>query len=496
MQKKIIEILNYNNLNSEFCSKHFPELFNRPDKMSYDLKMIFKAWQRQNLITEKYKSGEIINLSHGDPVQSQLSKNFKKTLKKILSTNTLHKYPSSAGNEQTKVVLSHYINNRYLKNKLITGSNIIIGNSTTYLFNLLCQNLLRPFDVVIIPSPTYGIFAYIPERYGASIKFLDLKQEDNWFVNINELKKAILHINNKLNTLAKQKKLCYIPRVSMLFLINPSNPIGNYYSTKNYDDLEAIAETCIKNNIVIVEDLLYDGTIYDNKKIVSVLNTKAFPDNAVILQGISKAYGLASLRAGFAISNEIIINCLRNKLFQNMDSASLLQSKALEGVFGTPLTTLIKIENKNSNIYEYNLNLIIAMINGIDSIDTQSFNKLIIKDINKVTKNKKFTKKLLNGIEGISILKNSLPQSGFFINLNFQNIKGKKIKNIEIRNIYDVLKLSTQYCKFKFLCGTTYGFKENSMIGRITFSNNKYELIKAFYSLDKILNEEKYYETN
>lgn len=82
MQKKIIEILNYNNLNSEFCSKHFPELFNRPDKMSYDLIMIFKAWQRQNLITEKYKSGEIINLSHGDPVQSQLSKNFKKTLKK------------------------------------------------------------------------------------------------------------------------------------------------------------------------------------------------------------------------------------------------------------------------------------------------------------------------------------------------------------------------------------------------------------------------------
>ena len=42
MQKEIIDILNYNNLNSEFCSKHFPELFNRPDKMSNDLKMIFK----------------------------------------------------------------------------------------------------------------------------------------------------------------------------------------------------------------------------------------------------------------------------------------------------------------------------------------------------------------------------------------------------------------------------------------------------------------------
>lgn len=130
------------------------------------------------------------------------------------------------------MVLSHYINNRYLKNKLITDSNIIIGNSTTYLYNLLCQNLLRPFDVVIMPSPTYGIFAYIPERYGASIKFLDLRQEDNWFININSLEKAILNINNELKTLSSQKKLCYIPRVSMLFLINPSNLIGNYYSKK------------------------------------------------------------------------------------------------------------------------------------------------------------------------------------------------------------------------------------------------------------------------
>ena len=282
----------------------------------------------------------------------------------------------------------------------------------------------------------------------------------------------------------------------MLFLINPSNPIGNYYSKKNIADLESIAEICIKNNIVIVEDLLYDGTIYDKKKIVSIMNTAAFPENSVILQVISKAYGMASLRAGFAISNEIIINCLRNKMFQSMDSASLLQSKALEGVFGTPLTTLIKIENKNSNIYKYNLNLIIAMISGLDFIYEKNIKKLIIKDINKVTKNKNYTKKLLNGIEGISILKNSLPQSGFFINLNFQSIKGKKIKNIEIKNIYDVLKLSTQYCKFKFLCGTTYGFKENSMIGRFTFSNNKYEIIKAFYTLDKILNEGKYYETN
>lgn len=496
MKREILDILNYNNLNCKICSKHFPELFNNPKKMSTDLAFVFESWQKQSKIVEKYKSGELINLAHGDPIKSHLSRNFIRTFKRIIKNNNINKYPSSAGNEQSKKVLANYINNRYRPTKIVSDENIIIGNSTTYLFNIICQNLLRPYDVIVIPSPTYGIFAYIPERYGAKIKFLELNKNDNWFINSIKLEKLIKQTNEDLCLFANKNNLEYIPRVSMLLMINPSNPIGNYYSKDNIEDLKVIADICVKNNIVVVEDLLYDGTIYDNKQLLSVMDTNAFPENSIILQGVSKAYGLASFRAGFAISNNIIINALRNKLFQNMDSASLLQSKTLEGIFGTNLPQLIKIENENSNIYNYNIKLICAMIYGINELESNKTKTSIYKDINFVTKNKKNTKKLLEGVRGISILENSFPKSGFFVNIDFSDIKGKKIKNIKINNIYDVLKLTTKYCHFKFLCGTTYGFYEEAMIGRFTFSNNKYEIIDAFYKLDQILNKEKYYETN
>lgn len=87
MKREILDILNYNNLNCEICSKHFPELFDNPKKMSADLAFVFESWQKQSKIVEKYKSGELINFAHGDPTKSHLSRNFIRTFKRIIKNN-------------------------------------------------------------------------------------------------------------------------------------------------------------------------------------------------------------------------------------------------------------------------------------------------------------------------------------------------------------------------------------------------------------------------
>lgn len=495
MKQEIVKILKYNNCNPENCSKHFPELFDNTKKMSVELKVLYNAWEHQRVLLENYKSGELINLAHGNPTKSKLSLHFKRVFNSIVKRQNLCAYPSSAGNEESKKILANYINKRYFPSYLVGIDNIIIGNSTTYLFNLICQNLLRPHDVMIIPTPTYGIFAYIPERYNATIKLLELSPDDNWFINPKKLEALISNTNNRLKKYSIKNNLQYIPRVSMLLLINPSNPIGNFYSKSNKKEINEIANICVNNNVVVVEDLLYDGTLYSDK-LVSIMNTIAFPENAIILNGLSKAYGLASFRAGFAVSNKIVINCMRNKLFQNMDSSSLIQSKALEGIFGTKLSKLRQIENKNTEIYYYNIQLLKAIIYGFSEIKQRSLKNRIIKDVNKITKNRKYTQLFLKGISRIKMLENSFPKSGFFVNIDFSQLKGAVIENKKIENIYDVLFICAKYCGFKFLCGTTYGFSERTMIGRFTFSENKYKLIQAMYKFDKIINKEKYYETN
>ena len=55
--------------------------------------------------------------------------------------------------------------------------------------------------------------------------------------------------------------------------------------------------------------------------------------NTISLFGLSKSYGMASLRAGFVVADEIIIRELINRIFQGMDSAPDIVGRALAGAF-------------------------------------------------------------------------------------------------------------------------------------------------------------------
>lgn len=105
MKQEIVKILKYNNCNPENCSKHFPELFDNTKRMSVELKVLYNAWEHQRMLLENYKSGELINLAHGNPTKSKLSLHFKRVFNSIVKRQDLCAYPSSAGNEESKKYL-------------------------------------------------------------------------------------------------------------------------------------------------------------------------------------------------------------------------------------------------------------------------------------------------------------------------------------------------------------------------------------------------------
>ena len=81
--------------------------------------------------------------------------------------------------------------------------------------------------------------------------------------------------------------------------------------------------------------------------------------NTISLFGLSKSYGLASLRAGFIVADEIIIREVINRIFQEMDSAPDIVGRALVGAFNTSKERDIIYkeyftELRNKYIYKYN----------------------------------------------------------------------------------------------------------------------------------------------
>ena len=72
-------------------------------------------------------------------------------------------------------------------------------------------------------------------------------------------------------------------------------------------------------------------------------------DNTITIYSLSKSYGLASLRSGVIICNEIISSLIRDRIFQNSDSLSVIQSSAMSVIFSNKA----QIKKKEVNIFSY-----------------------------------------------------------------------------------------------------------------------------------------------
>ena len=108
--------------------------------------------------------------------------------------------------------------------------------------------------------------------------------------------------------------------------------------------------------------------------------------NTISLFGLSKSYGLASLRAGFVVADEIIIREVINRIFQEMDSAPDIVGRALVGAFNTSKERDIIYkeyftELRNKYIYKYNL--LKALVTGIDTVEPSLKDKIYnkVKDV-------------------------------------------------------------------------------------------------------------------
>lgn len=101
--------------------------------------------------------------------------------------------------------------------------------------------------------------------------------------------------------------------------------------------------------------------------------------NTISLFGLSKSYGLASLRAGFVVADEIIIREVINRTFQEKDSSPDIVGRALQGAFNTSKEREFVYKEYFTNLrnkYIYKYNLLKELVSGIDSVEDKLKDKV------------------------------------------------------------------------------------------------------------------------
>lgn len=216
-----------------------------------------------------------------------LSTKVKQALQEAL--NGLARYPDANG--------------FYLKSKLaakysVNTNQITLGNGSNDVLELLARTFVDASHEVIFSQHAFVVYPLVTQAIGAKGVAVPAKDYGH------DLPAMLAAIN--ANT-------------RMIFIANPNNPTGTFLTTEQLADF--ISQ--VPKQVLIVLDEAYYEYVDDAEKAPSVEWLKSYP-NLIVSRTFSKAYGLAGLRAGYAISHADIAD-LMNRVRQpfNMNSLSL-----------------------------------------------------------------------------------------------------------------------------------------------------------------------------
>lgn len=446
------------------------------------------------LENERIKGLSSRSLGGGSPMRTPAFPLCKESLIEMLEQDSLSDYPMAAGDEESReIILDYLIQEGFKSSNGLNPDNIIFTVSTTQAFNIIMKIIARPYDVVLMTGPNYGLFTFVPERSsGATVDILPLSEEDNWYVNPQKLSSKIDEINNRLKE-QYGDSLGYTPKVVAFLNENPHNPLGKVMNEDNANVLEQIGEVCLNKGVFVIDDIIYRDLTYDRNKLAKPMGTylKYF-DNTITITGLSKSYGLASIRSGMVVANEVITRGIRNYIFQTMDSSPVLQGRALAGAFNSTLRRQEEYDRYFNPIideYKYRLELLKTLVEGLDSITDSSIRHSIEQDVIRYAKNDFNVNELLEGIPDVHFVNGTMPDSGFFAMLDYTSLQNKKSDyGRVITDEKELLKYMYEQEKIKLILGQSISWpNSDQLVGRVTTALPREDLVEHFGAMNRCL---------
>lgn len=157
-------------------------------------------------------------------------------------------------------------------------------------------------DLVLVPDPGYPIFADGPALAGAELYYMPQKRENGYLIDLKAIPEDVAR------------------RAKFMVVSYPNNPVTSIAPESFYRELVAFAK---KYDIIVLHDNAYSELVFDEASCGSFLQYEGAKDVGVEFNSLSKTYGLAGARIGFALGNKEVISALKS-LKSNMDYGMFL----------------------------------------------------------------------------------------------------------------------------------------------------------------------------
>ncbi|MCF7792641.1 MAG: pyridoxal phosphate-dependent aminotransferase [Candidatus Cloacimonetes bacterium] len=285
---------------------------------------------------------EVINFGVGEP-DFNTPDYIKKEAHVALHQN-FTRYTDTSGIPELRKAISEKLKRD--NNLDCDPTDILVSPGAKASIVFVLMTICDPRDEVLIPSPYWVSYTAQVEMVDAFPILLPTTMAKNFKINAKQLEETIL-------TLSSPKAL---------ILNSPNNPTGTVYTMK---ELEEIAEVCLKHEIVIISDEIYEKLIYDGLEHVSIATiSPEVREQTILINGLSKAYAMTGWRLGYAAGPKEVIRRASRIQSHTTSCVNSMTQRAAVAALRNGDDSIIKMRDQ----FEKRRNFLVAELNNIPNI--------------------------------------------------------------------------------------------------------------------------------
>ncbi|TQS74389.1 pyridoxal phosphate-dependent aminotransferase [Ornithinibacillus gellani] len=305
------------------------ELANRVKQMTPSSTLAIAAKSKEL----KQAGYDVIGLGVGEPDFNTPDFINEAAIKALQEGHT--KYTPAGGIPELKAAIA----NKFKQDNELdyTAKEIIVTTGAKHALYTLFQVILNPEDEVIVPAPYWVSY---PEQ-----------------IKLAEGKPVIVEANEKTNykITPEQLEAAITEKTKAVIINSPSNPTGMTYTEQ---ELLALGEVCVKHQIWIVSDEIYEKLIYTTEKHISIAQlSPALKNLTIVINGVSKSHAMTGWRIGYAAGDADIIKAMSSHASHaTSNPTSIAQYAALAAYTATedPTVDMRKVFSERLDLL-YNL---------------------------------------------------------------------------------------------------------------------------------------------
>lgn len=219
---------------------------------------------------------------------------------------------------------SFYLREILSKKLKIGGDQLVFGNGSDEIIVMALRALITPGAEVIISHPTFLVYEIQATIEGAKI-----------------IKVPLRDFHYDLDAIAT----CITNNTKLVIIANPDNPTGTYVT---HDQVESFLTKIPGNILVFFDEAYFEFAPKDFPKTQQFLEKRG---NIIYSRTFSKAYGLAGVRIGYAITTKEIANGLNN-IREPFNINRFAQVAAIEALANTSfLKKVVKFIDKEKKYF-------------------------------------------------------------------------------------------------------------------------------------------------